>query len=120
MRVDEGQRVRLTGRAWGYENRNREVYARITFADGAYAKIDEQEVLVSGSMVNGYEFEVMPFAAHIENSIKLGIEVEWRLNEWEDADEDDAVRRGHIKPGTLSDAQISWLASWLAGEGFKQ
>jgi hypothetical protein len=56
--VKEGQRVRLTGRAWGYEGRNREVYAVITFADHAYAKIDEQEVLVSGMFVNGYEFEV--------------------------------------------------------------
>lgn len=56
--VREGQRVRLTGRAWGYAFQNREVYARITFADGGYAKIDEQEVLTSGMFLDGYEFEV--------------------------------------------------------------
>jgi hypothetical protein len=54
--VEEGTRVRLTGRAWG--NRGREVYARVTFADHGYAKIDDQEVLASGGMVDGYEFEV--------------------------------------------------------------
>ncbi|MEV5068916.1 hypothetical protein MRBLMI12_000472 [Microbacterium sp. LMI12-1-1.1] len=59
MRVEEGQRIRLTGRAWGVGSR--EVYARVTFVDHAYAKLDDQEILVSGSMVNGYEFELAPF-----------------------------------------------------------
>lgn len=59
MIVAEGARVRLTGRAWGYASQNREVYARITFADHGHAKIDEQDVLISGSFVNGYEFEVV-------------------------------------------------------------
>lgn len=58
MTLREGQRVRLTGRAWGYASQNREVYAHLTFVDGGYVKIDEREVMVSGSMVNGYEFEV--------------------------------------------------------------
>lgn len=58
MMIKEGTRVRLTGRAWGYKHTNREVYARITFADGAWAKIDTQDVLVSGMFVNGFEFEV--------------------------------------------------------------
>lgn len=58
MIVKEGTRVRLTGRAWGYSSSNREVYARITFASHAWAKIDTQDVLVSGSFVDGFEFEV--------------------------------------------------------------
>lgn len=58
MTVKEGTRVRLTGRAWGYRHTNREVYARITFADHGWAKIDTQDVLISGGFVDGFEFEV--------------------------------------------------------------
>lgn len=58
MKITEGQRVKLTGRAWGYSKQNREVYARVTFVDGGYAKIDEQEILVSGMFRNGYEVEI--------------------------------------------------------------
>ncbi|MDN3309312.1 hypothetical protein QWJ90_00015 [Microbacterium oryzae] len=54
----EGQRVRLTGRAWG--NRGREVYAQLTFVDGGFVKIDDQVVLSSGIPIDGYEFEVAP------------------------------------------------------------
>lgn len=58
MIVKEGTRVKLTGRAWGYSGNNREVYARITFASHAWAKIDTQDVLISGGFVDGFEFEV--------------------------------------------------------------
>lgn len=58
MRLNEGDRVKLTGKAWGYRNRNREVYALITFVDGGWAKVDEQDVLLSGVYVNGFEFEL--------------------------------------------------------------
>lgn len=57
MTLREGQRVRLTGRAWGYASQNREVYARVTFANGGFAKIDEQVVTSSGLFVEGYEVE---------------------------------------------------------------
>lgn len=57
MSFVEGQRVRLTGKAWGYRGRNREVYARITFASGGWAKVDEQDVTLSGLPVNGWEVE---------------------------------------------------------------
>lgn len=58
MIVTKGTRVRLTGDAWGYSYQNREVYARVTFADGGWAKVDEQDILSSGMMVNGFEFEI--------------------------------------------------------------
>lgn len=58
MKVTKGTRVQLTGDAWGYAYQNREVYALVTFADGAWAKVDEQDILVSGLMVNGFEFEI--------------------------------------------------------------
>ena len=58
MSLTEGTRVRLTGKAWGYRGRNREVYARITFADGGWAKVDEQDVAISGGSVKGFEVEV--------------------------------------------------------------
>lgn len=58
MIVKEGTRVKLTGRAWGYQGTNREVYARITFSDHAWARIDDRDVLISGMFVNGFEFEV--------------------------------------------------------------
>ena len=41
----------------------------------------------------------------LEASIRLGIEAE---ADWEGPS---------IKPGTLTDEQIHWLAAWLAGEG---
>lgn len=41
-------------------------------------------------------------------SIQLGIDAE---EEWEGPS---------IKPGTLTDEQVCWLASWLAGEGFRK
>lgn len=41
----------------------------------------------------------------IEASIRLGIAAE---EDWDGPS---------IKPGDLSDEQISWLASWLAGDG---
>lgn len=55
MSFKEGQRVRLTGRAWG--TRGREVYARITYADGGWAKVDDQDVCISGGLVDGFEVE---------------------------------------------------------------
>lgn len=58
MIVKEGTRVKLTGRAWGYVSTNREVYARITFANHGWAKIDERDVLLSGGFVDGFEFEI--------------------------------------------------------------
>lgn len=83
--VREGQRVRLTGRAWGYASQNREVYARITYADGGYAKIDEREVLSSGMFVDGYEFELADLAPPAKPTIadaakELGIDLlPWQL-----------------------------------------
>lgn len=41
----------------------------------------------------------------IYNSIHLGISAE---EDWDGPS---------VKPGDLTDAQIEWLASWLAGEG---
>lgn len=58
MIVTKGTRIRLTGDAWEYSYQNREVYALVTFADGAWAKVDEQNILVSGGMVRGFEFEI--------------------------------------------------------------
>ena len=57
MTFKEGQRVRLIGKAWGYTEQNREVYARITFADGGWAKVDEHDVTLYGAPVNGWEVE---------------------------------------------------------------
>lgn len=66
MIIKEGTRVRLTGRAWG--TRGREVYARITFADGGFAKVDDQVVLSSGIPVNGYEVEVAPLPEPVDEA----------------------------------------------------
>lgn len=46
-------------------------------------------------------------AARIANSIRLGIQVE---EDWDGPS---------IKPGTLTEEQIDWLGSWLAGDGIK-
>ena len=43
----------------------------------------------------------------MEFSIRLGIEAE---EDWEGPS---------IKPGEITDAQVSWLSSWLIGEGWK-
>lgn len=58
MILNEGDRVKLVGKAWGHRNRNREVYALVTFTNGAWAKVDEQDVLLSGGFVKGFEVEL--------------------------------------------------------------